>query len=201
MKLVLLFGNQLGFEIQCNNNRTATQIYNDLEAVRLIDHRQYDCFVCFVLSHGRMDEIYGVDGASIGIKDITGLFSGVKCQSLAGKPKVFFINACQGNARQLPVRPLQHDGPSSPNIGQLPNECDLLVCSSTVPGHASFRSPEAGSWYVISLVAIMKKHHSTMDVTNLLYKVNNHLSKCCDMQGFKQCASISSTLRHSLYFT
>ena len=44
--------------------------------------------------------IYGVNGRFLEIKDLTSCFKAVQCPSLAGKPKLFFLQACQGRAKQ-----------------------------------------------------------------------------------------------------
>jgi len=60
----------------------------------------YSCFVLCILSHGSENKVYGTDGSgasgAIDISDITSLFNASNCPGLAGKPKLFFIQACQG---------------------------------------------------------------------------------------------------------
>ena len=65
-----------------------------------IDHTNYDCFVCCILSHGTTGHIYGADGNLVNISDLTGPLKSVVCPTLAGKPKLFFIQACQGREKQ-----------------------------------------------------------------------------------------------------
>ena len=61
-----------------------------------IDHKDYDCFVCCILSHGVLSHLYGTNGRLVPIKDLTSVFQTNRCPSLAGKPKLFFLQACQG---------------------------------------------------------------------------------------------------------
>jgi caspase 10 len=63
------------------------------------DHTLYDCFVCCILSHGGTDEVSGVNNKSVSLKKITSYFTARKCTTLAGKPKLFFIQTCQGNKK------------------------------------------------------------------------------------------------------
>lgn len=80
------------------------------------EHNKANCFVLFILSHGHKGVVFGTDGYQqknegsapatndvrekdspkncIKIKKIVELFSSAK--SLQGKPKLFFIQACQG---------------------------------------------------------------------------------------------------------
>lgn len=61
------------------------------------DHYNADMFILFVLSHGCQGNIYGTDVEKVSIEeDITSCFSHENCPTLAGKPKIFFIQACQG---------------------------------------------------------------------------------------------------------
>ena len=61
---------------------------------------QYSSFVLCILSHGSENKVYGTDGyessGAIDIREITSWFSASNCPGLAGKPKLFFIQACQG---------------------------------------------------------------------------------------------------------
>ena len=55
-----------------------------------LDHKDNDCFVCAILSHGEDGFVWGKD-KKIPINDLMEPFKGNKCVSLAGKPKIFFI--------------------------------------------------------------------------------------------------------------
>uniref|UniRef100_A0A8V5G731 Uncharacterized protein n=1 Tax=Melopsittacus undulatus TaxID=13146 RepID=A0A8V5G731_MELUD len=70
-------------------NRHLVKIYSEK------DHSNMDCFACFIFSHGEKDKIKGVDDQFVNIKDLVACFSGSNCPSLAGKPKLFFIQVCQ----------------------------------------------------------------------------------------------------------
>ena len=59
-------------------------------------NKDADAFVFTILSHGVRDFVYGSDGNLILIDDLTEAFDGDNCQSLAGKPKLIIILACQG---------------------------------------------------------------------------------------------------------
>jgi len=74
-----------------------------LKEVSFRDHSAYDAFILVILSHGNKDGIYGIDGRKgfVLLEDITALFDGPKCRSLIGKPKMFFIQACQGGQHLL----------------------------------------------------------------------------------------------------
>ena len=54
------------------------------------DHSDADCFVCAILSHGEEGYVYGTNGR-VTIDSIVKNFKGDTSISLAGKPKIFFI--------------------------------------------------------------------------------------------------------------
>ena len=55
------------------------------------DHSDAAMFVCVITSHGDRHDIYGSDDIGVNLKKLAGHFKGDKCPSLAGKPKLFFI--------------------------------------------------------------------------------------------------------------
>jgi len=64
-------------------------------AVSREDHSDADCFICVILSHGEEGIIYGTNG-TLKLQYLIEMFKGDRCPSLAGKPKLFFIqvNLC-----------------------------------------------------------------------------------------------------------
>jgi hypothetical protein len=83
----------LGFETKVYHNKTSKEIMKTFDEYAAMDHTNYDCFICAVLTHGNEGLIYSTDG-QITIKELTAKFQCKK--SLHGKPKLFFFQACQG---------------------------------------------------------------------------------------------------------
>jgi hypothetical protein len=54
------------------------------------DHSDADCFVCFILGHGGNHELYCTN-STLEVEELTTFFKGDICLTLAGKPKLFFI--------------------------------------------------------------------------------------------------------------
>lgn len=92
---------KLHFIVRRHDNLKDDEIRARLADVSQEDHSNYDCFVCCILSHGRLHEIYGTNCKPVGIAELTGKFRSRNCKGLAGKPKLFFIQACQGTEKQL----------------------------------------------------------------------------------------------------
>jgi len=54
------------------------------------DHSDADCFAMAILSHGDDGIVFGTD-KEIRIDNLIAPFKGKKCESLLGKPKLFFF--------------------------------------------------------------------------------------------------------------
>ncbi|OPJ76234.1 caspase-10 [Patagioenas fasciata monilis] len=89
----------LGLDVRIYPDQTSWQIRELLRTwQRLPDHKDRDCFICCILSHGESGAIYGKDEELVSIRTIMSHFTAKHCPQLAEKPKLFFIQACQGMA-------------------------------------------------------------------------------------------------------
>lgn len=148
-----------------HRNKTAAEMKNLLTDLgTTVDG---DCFVCCVLSHGEKGGVCGSDGGVVSVDEIREPFTGLYCRSLAGKPKLFFIQACRGGKNQLRVK-VQADAPEDEESEMevdgddfditIPADTDFLIARSTTDGHLSYRKPEEGSWFIQSLCRNLEKH-------------------------------------------
>ena len=67
-----------------------------LQEAASLDHSRYSCFVCCISSHGTQEGIVGTEEEVVNIRDLTSPLRASNCKSLAGKPKLFFVDACRG---------------------------------------------------------------------------------------------------------
>lgn len=67
------------------------------------DHDKADAFVFVMMAHGEEDHICLPCGSQIRISFIVEHFTGIKCAPLSGKPKLFFIQACQGRKYSIKI--------------------------------------------------------------------------------------------------
>lgn len=144
----------LGFEIEIHRDRKKVEMIRVIQELSSRDHSQMDCLVCCVLSHGKEGGVYGVDGVSVELMELMNPFKGPNCRTLVGKPKLFFIQACQGTSEQEPV-PIESDGPG-PSFARrvaasIPEDADFLLGAATVPAFVSYREPKRGTWFIQSL--------------------------------------------------
>lgn len=121
--------------------RTQPIIYNYtvslLHLVSKADHSDSDCLLIAILSHGEHGYIYARD-CHYKFDSIWNSFTANTCPTLAGKPKLFFIQACQGEQLDGGVLLNRTETDSSDSHSSLsykiPSHADFLIAYSTKPG-------------------------------------------------------------------
>ncbi|KAG8432689.1 hypothetical protein GDO86_017074 [Hymenochirus boettgeri] len=191
-----------GYITREHNDQTAKEIEETLKSYSQLDHTDKDSFVCFILSHGDARTVCGIDGVQIEIKRLKKLLNGLNCQSLINKPKLFFIQACQGKESQPAVTDTEYTDNVYENDAEgshVPLEADFLTAFATVEDHTSLRHINQGSIYIQELCnAIDFKNR---ELTDILTSVNNKVAeKLFIINGKKvtQMPSFKSELRKSL---
>ena len=215
----------LGFEIQRRQNLSRLQLLDELDDVACQDHSAYDCFVLWLMSHGRSGEVFCSDGNTIPIQTLHDMFS--NSDTLSGKPKLFFIQACRGDGEDEGVSvsadtgissyeqlsPNQVDSPidavkkSAPRV---PTHADFLYAFSTVDEHVSYRHEALGSYYVRGLVEAFRERAVYDHLLDILTVVNKKVSNMeanmpsvknkNDIKIFKQMPEVKHTLRKKVCF-
>lgn len=124
-----------------------------------------------MLSHGENGCVFGTDEQKVSLQELTRRFTSRQAPTLAGKPKLFFIQACQGRGYQrgsvlCPPRPSQEGGQRESRLEEdagrvygetVPDDADFLLGMATVPDCKSFRNVSKGSIYIQELCLQLKK--------------------------------------------
>lgn len=192
---------KLLFKVEVHNDKTTAEIMEIVRKLSKLDHSNYDAFIFCILSHGEEGVVYGTDG-TIPVDEITSRFTSTA--SLAGKPKIFFFQACQGQKFMEGVD--IPDGTQHGKRASVPVEADFLFAYSTVAGYYSWRNSSSGSWFIQSVAKVLKENADHMDLLKMLTRVNSMVSEFesrSDIPMFKnkrQIPSIVSMLRKDLYF-
>ncbi|XP_013414929.1 caspase-3 isoform X1 [Lingula anatina] len=198
----------LGFEVTRYDNLSTMEMMSVMRQAAQEDHSDADCFACAFLSHGIEGRIYGTNGL-ISIDLLLSFFKGDKCLSLAGKPKLFFIQACRGKKNDEGVDiPLDEtDSATEPKVRRIPTEADYMVAYSVAPGYYSWRNSVDGSWFVQGLVQVLKEFHQEMELLQMMTLVNKVVAEefASDTgyeynSGMKQIPTIVSRLTKFVYF-
>uniref|UniRef100_A0A2I3FXQ8 Caspase 10 n=1 Tax=Nomascus leucogenys TaxID=61853 RepID=A0A2I3FXQ8_NOMLE len=197
----------LGFTVRIHNDVTKGEMEKVLQEQKCNPaHADGDCFVFCILTHGKFGAVYSSDEALIPIREIMSHFTALQCPRLAEKPKLFFIQACQGEEIQPSVSieadALNPEQAPTSLQDSIPAEADFLLGLATVPGYVSFRHVEEGSWYIQSLCNHLKKLVPRCeDILSILTAVNDDVSRRVDKQGTKkQMPQPAFTLRKKLVF-
>ena len=141
----------LGYNVEihrdCQKRKTESIFQDIAERDEVEDH---DSFVCCILSHGRDGKIISVDDKTV---ELTSLTEELKdCDRLRGKPKMFFIQACRGSARDGRV-----DEGEIEAI-EVPSEADFFFGYATTAGYVAWRNVKHGSHYITVLCQTFCKY-------------------------------------------
>ncbi|XP_067672894.1 caspase-3-like [Haliotis asinina] len=205
----------LGFTVKMHTNKTTGEMKSIMDQAAKEDYSRSDCFACVILSHGEEGAVYGTNGP-IEIKELVDPFKGHRCLSLAGKPKLFFIQACRGQGLDEGVDvsdalgtkgDADDDVEMAPVTYRIPTEADFLMAYSVVPGFFSWRNSARGSWFIQALCAVLEKYADKMDIMTMMTRVNKLVAYDFEsnaskefMNRKKQIPCITSMLTKDLYF-
>ncbi|CDS37385.1 caspase 3 apoptosis cysteine peptidase [Echinococcus multilocularis] len=197
-----------GYAVNRATNLTLRKMEFLLDDVRSQNHSKYDSFACVILSHGAEGIVYASDG-TINVDRLIGYFRSDRCPTLAGKPKMFFIQACRGCKFDKGITLSTDASSDSVLVTKLPIEADIFVANSTFPGYYAWRNSHAGSWFIQELCKVIKaaqesgQHHDLASLLTvvarkvaLLYESNTGQS---DSHGSKQMVSVNSTLTRKAF--
>lgn len=212
--------NFLGFEVDAKNNLTGEAMkttlkqfaaYGGLPAV--------DSVVVAFLCHGNSEKLYGVDGIPVYVQnDVFKVFSPRECPVMKGKPKLFLMNSCRGDQRdigcpadstnggstesdavQVDTRPLTARSQDKSQL--IPNFQDLYLAYSTFHGHVSYRNRNEGSWYIQKFVEVFREQAALCDINAMMTQVNRRVAGMYDPQSMEvQVPAPSNTLTKDWYF-
>ncbi|XP_075612440.1 caspase-10 isoform X1 [Balearica regulorum gibbericeps] len=201
----------LGLDVRTYTDLTAQEIKELMRTWQCWqDHKDRDCFICCILSHGESGAIYGKDEELVSIRMIMSHFTAKQCPQLAEKPKLFFIQACQGKDIQCPVY-VEADAqiPDLSSMQQnispsesIPEEADFLLGMATIDGYVSFRHVQQGTWYIQALCSKLQLLVPRgEDILSILTEVNEDVGRRVDRLGTKkQMPQPAYTLRRKFIF-
>ncbi|RLU23490.1 hypothetical protein DMN91_003695, partial [Ooceraea biroi] len=197
---------KLGFDVRIYTDPTVKSITMALQSTAAEDHTDADCLIVVAMSHGESgllhshDSLYPVDA-------LWAPFTADRCSSLAGKPKLFFIQACRGTRLDKGVK-IIHETDSKRTTYSIPAYADIMVAYSTYDGFYSWRNPNAGSWFIQALCEELDLHGRSRDLLSLMTFVNRRVA--IEYQSYvpeneryhakKQIPSVVSMLTRLVYF-
>ena len=142
-----------GFYTRRYDDVTGSYLRVIFKSVAAIDHKDFDCLMVAILTHGTKGKLCGTDGDLVPVKDITQLFNGHQCPSLIGKPKIFFIQACRGREYDHGVERIGTDAPSINYEQANKEQLEIMEVDS---GSGLFKNIKSCSFIVnIAVVSIL----------------------------------------------
>lgn len=226
--LKALFGD-LGFMVQTKENLTKDELMKELRDVVRQDHSSYDCFVLWLMSHGKSGGVMCSDKVTISIETLQRMFR--ECPTLIGKPKLFFIQACRGdeedegkyvvtdtdisadkqvNETNEAKKAISPEDSVNQQATKIPTNSDFLFAFSTVDRFVSYRNVCKGSYYVRCLVEVFRERVADDHLIEMLTLVNQKVSEVAverksseNKDGrkiYKQSPEFRNTLRKKLRF-
>uniref|UniRef100_A0AAX7UA86 Caspase-8 n=1 Tax=Astatotilapia calliptera TaxID=8154 RepID=A0AAX7UA86_ASTCA len=185
----------LGFKVLIHNNLTEAQIRNELRMYSKKNFVNDNALVVCVLSHGTKGCVFGTDGEKVFLKDLMLPFTSGRVPTLSGKPKLFFIEASQGEGLQKGYCPCslgpQEDGRETQfflegnadpgrQIETMPSEADFLIGMATVEDFVTFQNRVTGCIYTQELCKQLTRSAESQemdDILTVLTRVNREVSK------------------------
>lgn len=197
---------RLGFEIRIYTDPSMETIATVLRSTAAEDHTDADCLLVAVMSHGESGLVHSTDSL-YPVDMLWNPFTGDRCYTLAGKPKLFFIQACRGALLDKGVR-IRQSETDSRNTYSIPSYADIMVAYSTYDGFYSWRNPDAGSWFIQAICEELNLHGRSRDLLTLMTFVNRRVA--IEYQSYvphdrtfhakKQIPSVVSMLTRLVYF-
>uniref|UniRef100_A0A8D8WAD9 Caspase-1 n=1 Tax=Cacopsylla melanoneura TaxID=428564 RepID=A0A8D8WAD9_9HEMI len=125
----------LGFQVSVYTNPEFREITEILSNLSQEDHSDADCLVVAVLTHGLGERYLWAHDMPYFVEKLWLPFTADKCRTLAGKPKIFFIQACRGTKLDGGVRLVSRantETDAGVNAYKIPSYADFLIAYSTV---------------------------------------------------------------------
>ncbi|XP_077470991.1 caspase-8-like isoform X4 [Stigmatopora argus] len=191
--LKLLFS-RFGFNVIVHKNLTGEDIRTELKKHASRIFSKDDALVVCVLSHGESGCVFGSDENKVFLRELTQPFTSGNAPTLAGKPKLFFIQACQGKGYQTgsqlcPPNLSQRSEDRHSNLETdaapihaetVASDADFLVGMATVPECKAFRNKSTGSIYIQELCKQLQQSAESQkkeDILTVLTRVNREVSR------------------------
>ncbi|XP_032672505.1 caspase-1-like isoform X2 [Odontomachus brunneus] len=197
----------LGFEIRIYTDPTIKTISTVLHTTAAEDHTDADCLIVVAMSHGESGLLHSTDSL-YPVDMLWTPFTGDRCSSLAGKPKLFFIQACRGTQLDKGVKIIHETDSKKTTYYSIPAYADIMVAYSTYDGFYSWRNPDSGSWFIQALCEELDLHGRSRDLLSLMTFVNRRVA--IEYQSYvpenikfhtkKQIPSVVSMLTRLVYF-
>ncbi|CAF2513729.1 unnamed protein product [Rotaria sp. Silwood2] len=122
----------------------------------------FDCLVVFIMSHGLLHSFFTADAKEVIIRDIVKYYSDSSKTIWAGKPRLFFIQACRSEWPEH-MQCSEREGVTENDLSP-----KMIVAYSCSAKEASKRSPTAGSYFIQLLCVMLLRYSHYYPIKNIL---------------------------------
>lgn len=182
--------NELHFDCVTHHDLSAKEMKAVLEeAANPEHHKDADCLVVVLMSHGMWDCIFGVDAMALHLhRDVYALFSNENCPTLLGKPKVFIVQACRGPYEDSGTLGLGDQADAIPALLSTPQPSsvlhasgcsDMYIIYASSRGYKAYRNADSGSFFLKTLCKVFRKHACAEHLEDLMSRVHGIVKKYC----------------------
>ncbi|XP_053685894.1 caspase-7-like [Sabethes cyaneus] len=163
---------------------TIKQVQSKMIEISRKDFKKCCCLLVFIMSHGgRGETIKAYDGNSYNLEtDIVDRV--LNNNTLKDKPKLFFIQACKGNALM-----------ETDCVPSATNKNDIMKCYSTYEGTMATRDPERGTIFIQSLFDLIE-NNKDKNLRQIMPLLRDQFKK----ERVQQVPTDTSTLSKEFYF-
>ena len=205
---------KLGFNVRIMRGLMSLDIISALRFLSLEDHSYFDCVIVCILSHGSQGKIVGPDGIAVDVLQLTDIFSRENCPTLADKPKLFFLQILESDAKG--GRSPRGDAPAAAaaevrqdhNVSMIPDDYDFLLTFALIPrGSMSESLRSVYHLYVGVLFNMLETFARKLNLLDVMTTVHGEVKKrrirrANSKESWLQIApEIQTTLRYNLYLS
>lgn len=173
----------LDWDIDLYNDCTVAQIREVILKQIQLSEENFAALAIFILSHGEDNgTIFASDYPFRVDHDILFQLAADKSPNLAGKPKLVFVQACQGQETDAGSnvterdRRRRHTSQDSTSTYKIPNYADFLIFQASFWDHYSFRSSETGSWFIQALCSSIDQSATDEALFDILLSVSHSVA-------------------------
>ncbi|XP_059610673.1 caspase-3-like isoform X2 [Phlebotomus argentipes] len=189
---------RFNIDVKVERDANLNTIEKKVKEISKMDFKKKSCLIVCVLSHGNEGQtIFARDRSYNLDKDIIEPI--IRNATLAGKPKIFIVQACKGSVQSVGY--VMTDSTQVKTSLTKPSEADILILYSSYEGRVSYRM-DVGSIFIQKLCTFINSNHRTDSLEDIMKKTRRDITDHAQINKiFKQTPTMVSTLTKDFFFT
>ncbi|KAG0412391.1 hypothetical protein HPB47_010466 [Ixodes persulcatus] len=186
-----------GYLVETYTDLSEQELYDKMKNVASMEIlKESDAsFVCILLPYGRGGQLFASDGP-LQLHRLAEPFAGRACDTLVGKPKLFFIDAFGGELIGHTVDGIKE---GEGECSRIPELADFFFAFSTPPGYYD-RGLETRGYFVRELCDILACDDAEVELSTLMEMVTHKVAIKINYSLEYHVPSYMSTLTKRLKF-